>query len=252
MGLWGFQNPDRRVLATWSLSPMGQETPLCRALGAEQPGAQGPGGQPGALGRRVAWGGLGREPVGGGVCQGTRAGKEHRFSRPQRSSWPFCPVLPRAVGQGADAEGGPASLPPSQAGSPGAASGGEPSSIQGAGGRGREGLCGVGWLREPVSQGLSAALLEGLAVACVSSCPAARLLQGGPSASGSVCVRPGEDEMSLGRVVSLAAGARVCGGRTRATRASTFPSGVSPCPGLGGLHPCDWRTEGRPGAWART
>lgn len=57
MGLWGFQNPDHRVLATWSLTPRGQETPLCRALGAEQQGAPrsrraaSPPGQEGGLGR---------------------------------------------------------------------------------------------------------------------------------------------------------------------------------------------------------
>lgn len=94
MGLWGFQNPDRRVLATWSLSPMGQETPLCRALGAEQPGAQGPGGQPGALGRRVAWGGPGREPVGGGVAREPGPGRNTGFPGPSGHRGHFVQFCP--------------------------------------------------------------------------------------------------------------------------------------------------------------
>lgn len=239
MGLWGFQNPDHRVLATWSLTPRGQETPLCRALGAEQQGAP--------RSRRAASrpgqeGGLGRPGEGAGWRDFAREPEPERntsFPGPSGHRGHFVQVCPGRWVRG---------LLLKEARLPAPLTGwisrsrlwGRAQQHPGCWGA-RQGRLVWGRLAAgawpPGAQccppgGPGGGLSH---PSCLSSFSAVRLLQGGPSASG--------------RVVSLARG---CWGRTRADEGLRLPSRVSQCPGLGGPHPCVRRTEGRSGAWART
>ena len=195
MGLWGFQSPAHRVLATWSRSPRGQEAPLRRALGAEQQGAprsrraaSGPGqeGGLGSSGEGASWRG------GTEFYWGPLARKGLLSSRPQRSARTFWQVLPSAMGQGAASEGGARLPAPITGWVSWSLLRGRAQQCPGCWGRGREGLCRARWPLGPGSQGLSAALLEGRVSA------RSLLLQRGPSASGRSCADPGEQDMSLG------------------------------------------------------